>query len=81
MLDKVSPCFGPRFNVERERGRLMKTDLGKFDIDSISFNSAIFIAVAGVADQLRIPDTKITLAGLARREDGDGRSSKRSSNQ
>lgn len=48
--------------------------LSQLHIGGIPQDGAVGLLVAGVADQLRVPDAEVVLAVRALREDGDGRS-------
>ena len=50
------------------------THLREVDADRIANNASITLPVSGVADQLRIPDTKFCLQVVPRRKKSDARS-------
>lgn len=47
--------------------------LGELHVGGVPQHGAVGLFVAGVADQLRVPDAEVVLAVRALREDGDGR--------
>lgn len=50
--------------------------LGQLHVCGIAQDGPVGLFVAGVADQLRVPDAEVVLAVRALREDGDGRSAR-----